>query len=49
MQPNIFFGDELVILLDQTSILIGGSEMQQECLFCELSALTTLEPPNKLA
>ena len=49
MQPNIFSGDELVILLDQTSILIGGSEMQQECFFCELSALVALEPPNKLA
>ena len=49
MQPNIFSGDELVILLDQTSILIGGSELQQECFFCELSALASLEPPNKLA
>ena len=48
MQPNIFCGDELVILLDQTCILIGGSEMQQECLFCELSALTSLEPPRSL-
>ena len=49
MQPNIFSGDELVILLDQTSILIGGSELQQECFFCELSALASLEPPKKLA
>ena len=49
MQPNIFSGDELVILLDQTCILIGGSEMQQECFFCELSALTSLEPPKRLA
>ena len=49
MQPNIFSGDELVILLDQTSILIGGSEMQQECFFCELSALASLEPPKRLA
>ena len=49
MQPNIFSGDELVILLDQTIILIGGSELQQECFFCELSALASLEPPNKLA
>ena len=49
MQPNIFCGDELVILLDQTCILIGGSEMQQECFFCELSALTSLESPEKLA
>ena len=49
VQPNIFSGDELVILLDQTSILIGGSELQQECFFCELSALASLESPNKLA
>ena len=49
MQPNIFSGDELVILLDETSILIGGSEMQQECFFCELSALASLEPPKRLA
>ena len=49
VQPNIFSGDELVILLDQTSILIGGSEIQQECFFCELSALASLEPPKKLA
>ena len=49
VQPNIFAGDELVILLDQTSILIGGSELQQECFFCELSALASLEPPKRLA
>ena len=49
VQPNIFSGDELVILLDETSILIGGTEIQQECFFCELSALASLEPPNKLA
>ena len=49
VQPNIFSGDELVILLDETSILIGGTELQQECFFCELSALASLEPPKKLA
>ena len=49
MDPNIFSGDELVILLDQSSILIGGTELQQECFFCELSALASLEPPTKLA
>ena len=48
MQPNIFSGDELVILLDQTCILIGGSEMQQECFVCELSALTSLDSPKRL-
>ena len=38
-----------MILLDDTSILIGGTEIQQECFFCELSALASLEPPKKLA
>ena len=49
MEPNIFSGDELLILVDQSSILIGGTELQQECFFCELSALVSLEPPKKLA
>ena len=49
IEPNIFSGDELVILVDQSSILIGGTELQQDCFFCELSALVSLEPPNKLA
>ena len=45
---NIFSGDELVVMLCQSSILIGGTELQQECFFCELSALVSLEPPTKL-
>ena len=49
IEPNIFSGDELLILVDQRSILIGGTELQQECFFCELSALVSLEPPKKLA
>ena len=49
IEPNIFSGDELLILVDQSSILIGGTELQQECFFCELSALASLEPPKKLA
>ena len=48
MDPNIFSGDELVAMLCQSSILIGGTELQQECFFCELSALVSLEPPTKL-
>ena len=49
MDPNIFSGDELVIMLHESTILIGGADHQQECFFCELSALTSLENPTKLA
>ena len=45
---NIFSGDELVILAHKQSILIGGTDQQQELLFCELSALIPLDPPTKL-
>ena len=48
LDQNIFSGDELVILLHKSSILIGGTELQQECFYCELSALVSLEPPTKL-
>ena len=48
LDQNIFSGDELVILVHKRSILIGGTELQQECFFCELSALVSLEPPTKL-
>ena len=45
---NIFTGDELVILLCKHELLIGGSEMQQELFYCELSALILLDPPTRL-
>ena len=48
MDQNIFSGDELVILVRKRDILIGGTELQQEELFCELSALVSLDQPNKL-
>ena len=48
VDKNIFSGDELVILVHKSSILIGGPELQQECFFCELSAFVSLEPPTKL-
>ena len=35
--------------LCQDSILIGGTELQQDSFFCELSALASVEPPKKLA
>ena len=49
MDPNIFSGDELAIMLHESTILIGGTDLQQECFFCELSALISLETPTKLA
>ena len=45
---NIFSGDELVLLLHENSILIAGTEEQQECFFCELSALECLDDMQKL-
>ena len=48
LDKNIFSGDELVIMIHKHSILIGGADLQQECLFCELSALISLEPITKL-
>ena len=40
MDQHLFSGDELVILQHKRDILIAGSELQQEDLFCELSALS---------
>ena len=48
MDNNIFSGDELVLLLHDNSILITGTEEQQECFFCELSALECLDELQKL-
>ena len=48
VDSNIFSGDELVLLLHENSILIAGTEEQQECFFCELSALECLDELQKL-
>ena len=48
MDQNIFSGDELVVMLHKNNILIGGTELQQECLFIELSASNPLEQTTKL-
>ena len=48
MDQHLFSGDELVILQHKRNILIAGSELQQEDLFCELSALVSLEHTQKL-
>ena len=37
-----------MIMIHQSSILTGGTELQQECFFCELSALVSLDPITKL-
>ena len=48
LDPNIFAGDELLILVHESALLIGGTQLQQECFFSELSALASLEPVEKL-
>ena len=48
VDSNIFAGDELVLLLHENNILIAGTEEQQECFFCELSALECLDDMQKL-
>ena len=45
---NIFSGDELVVMLCQNELLITGTEIQQEDLFLELSALIALDQTTKL-
>ena len=48
MDQNIFSGDELVIMIHKSNILIGGTDLQQEGFFCELSALVSLDQITKL-
>ena len=48
MDQHLFSGDELVILQHKRTILIAGSELQQEDLFCELSFLVSLDQTQKL-
>ena len=48
INQNIFSGDELVVMLCQNELLIGGTELQQEDLFLELSALIALDQTTKL-
>ena len=49
LDPSIFSGDELVILMCEQCLLVEGTELQQECLFTELSALASLQELKKLA
>ena len=48
VDSNIFSGDELVLLVHDNNLLIGGTEEQQECLLCELSASMCLDELEKL-
>ena len=48
INSNIFSGDELVVMLCQNELLITGTEIQQEDLFLELSALIALDQTTKL-
>ena len=49
LDQHIFSGDELVVMLCNNDLLIGGTEQQQELFFTELSACISLEKPTKLA
>ena len=49
LDRHIFSGDELLVMLCDNDLLLGGTERQQELFFIELSACTSLEKPTKLA
>ena len=49
LDRNIFSGDELLVMLWENDLLIGGSDEQQELFFTELSASISLKEPTKLA
>ena len=45
---NIFFGDQLLIMMLQGELLIGGAQLQQEGLVNQLSALNLLQETTQL-
>ena len=45
---NIFFGDQLLIMMIQGELLIGGAQLQQEGLINQLSALDLLQETTQL-
>ena len=45
---NIFFGDQLVIMRFQGELLIGGSQLEQECFINKLSAMDLLQQTTQL-
>ena len=49
LDQNIFSGDELLVMLCNNDLLIGGTDQQQELFFTELSAFIPLDQPTKLA
>ena len=49
LDKNIFSGDELLVMIWENDLLIGGTDEQQELFFTELSAYISLEKPTRLA
>ena len=45
---NIFFGEQLLLMMIQGELLIGGAQLQQECLINKLSALYPLQETTQL-
>ena len=45
---TIFFGDELVVMINSLDIMIGGEQLQQELFLDQLSAKLPLEQATKL-
>ena len=45
---NIFFGEQLLVMMFQGEFLIGGATLQQECFINKLSALDLLQETTQL-
>ena len=45
---NIFFGEQLLVMMFQGELLIGGATLQQECFINKLSALDLLQETTQL-
>ena len=45
---NIFFGEQLLVMMFQGELLIGGATLQQECFINKLSALDLLQGTTQL-
>ena len=48
LDTHLLLGDHLFVMLDGTSLLIGGQDQKQECFLNELSAAMTLDKTTKL-
>ena len=49
LNTQLVLGDHLFVMLDGTSLLIGGQDQMQECFLNELSAIMPLDSTTKLA